>query len=153
LYRYLLGDLLAALVREISPGASFLYFLDILNASDTIPLIQMATFNPFGASVGRGSFGSFFFRFWWFELPRYIPPYTDGYFWAFWRFWWGRPLREIFFQVLVIWTPQVESPLYRWLLLRLLGVLVGEDLSERLQSIMLRPGYKQSVHLTIKCIK
>ncbi len=83
-------------------------------------------------------------------------------------------------------TPQIHSPLYRWLLLNLLGVLVGEtppgapfsgfgdlnspdtfpliqmatfesfwsscgeDPSERLQSIMLRPGYKQSVHLSIK---
>jgi hypothetical protein len=82
-------------------------------------------------------------------------------------------------------TPQIHSPLYRWLLLNLLGVLVGEtppgapfsgfgdlnspdtfpliqmaifesfaspcgeDLSDRLQSIMLKPGYRQSVHLSI----
>ena len=110
---------------------------------------------------------------------------------GFARYGWGGArhiamLYRYFYQALVAWIPWVHSPLYRWLLLSLLGSLVGhsppgapfsgfgdlnspgtfpliqmatfeplrsscgEDPSERLRSIMLRPEYKQSVHHSIK---
>ena len=50
-------------MKGISPGAPFSGFGD-LNSPDTFPLIQMATFEPFGGSGGGGSSGRSFFRFW-----------------------------------------------------------------------------------------
>ena len=50
-------------MKGISPGAPFSGFGD-LNSPDTFPLIQMATFEPFGGSGGGDSSGSSFFRFW-----------------------------------------------------------------------------------------
>jgi hypothetical protein len=54
---------LGALVGENPPGAPFSGFGD-LNSPDTFPLIQMATFEPFGGSGGGDSSGKIFFRFW-----------------------------------------------------------------------------------------
>ncbi len=51
LYRWLLLSLLGVLVGETPPGAPFSGFGD-LNSPDTFPLIQMATFEPFGGSGG-----------------------------------------------------------------------------------------------------
>ncbi len=63
LYRWLLLSLLGVLVGEAPPGGPFSGFGD-LNSPDTFPLIQMATFEPFGGSGGGGSSGRSFFRFW-----------------------------------------------------------------------------------------
>jgi hypothetical protein len=47
-------------VRGISPGAPFSGFGD-LNSPDTFPLVQMATFEPFGCPGGEDLSGSSFF--------------------------------------------------------------------------------------------
>ena len=63
LYRWLLLNLLGVLVGETPPGAPFSGFGD-LNSPDTFPLIQIATFEPFGCSGGGDSSGKIFFWFW-----------------------------------------------------------------------------------------
>ena len=65
-----------------------------LNVLGTFSLVQIPTFDAFRSPCEGDHFGSSFFRFWWPELPRYIPPYTDGYSWAFAELLWGGPLRE-----------------------------------------------------------
>ena len=103
----------------IVPGrrvvALFSGFRD-LNSPDTFPLIQMATFKPFGGSGGGDFPGNSFSGFGDLNSPDTFPLVQIATFKAF-------------------------------------RSSCGEDPSERLQSIMLRLGYKQSVHLSIKYIK
>jgi hypothetical protein len=72
-------SLLEALVGRGLRELLFSGFGD-LNFPGTFPLIGMAILSLLEALVGARSPGAPFCRFWGPELPRYIPPYRNGYF-------------------------------------------------------------------------